>query len=291
MHRCPVRAFSEARSYDALMADPDAAFQWETEALRTGALRRREARPTRTTTESVEPGWVTIRQAESATGIPVGTLRRWARQGALPSRSQETEAGTRRLIWLDAVLERARALGRVAAAQQLEVEPAVVVEPEPVLPSSPLPPPPPPPAPRRSPVRSVEILEEDGLDTASGGAGALAEHDDVPEQAAEASAESPVGSQPEPVPDPAAEAKPTPPDPPPGTMLVPVDAWNKMLMQLGNLHEAGRELAEARERAAKAETEASFLRERLKDLRERRAPEPSAMIAESRGRRSWFRRS
>ena len=51
------------------------------------------------------------------------------------------------------------------------------------------------------------------------------------------------------------------------TMIVPLDAWNKMLNQLGNLHEAGQQLAEARERAAKAETEASFLRERLAELR------------------------
>lgn len=57
------------------------------------------------------------------------------------------------------------------------------------------------------------------------------------------------------------------PDIPEGTMLVPLDAWNKMLNQLGNLHEAGQQLAEARERAAKAETEATFLRERLRDLR------------------------
>lgn len=50
-------------------------------------------------------------------------------------------------------------------------------------------------------------------------------------------------------------------------MLVPIDAWNRMLNQLGNLHEAGQQLAEARERAAKAETEARFLKERLADLR------------------------
>lgn len=50
-------------------------------------------------------------------------------------------------------------------------------------------------------------------------------------------------------------------------MLVPLDAWNKMLNQLGNLHEAGQQLAEARERAGKAETEARFLRERLAELR------------------------
>ena len=50
--------------------------------------------------------------------------------------------------------------------------------------------------------------------------------------------------------------------------MVPLDAWNRMLNQLGNLHEAGRDLAEARERAARAETEAAFLRERLSDMRE-----------------------
>ena len=55
-------------------------------------------------------------------------------------------------------------------------------------------------------------------------------------------------------------------------MIVPLDAWNKVLNQLGNLHEAGQQLADARERAAKAETEASFLRERLAELRQQEAP-------------------
>lgn len=54
---------------------------------------------------------------------------------------------------------------------------------------------------------------------------------------------------------------------PEGSMIVPLDAWNKMLNQLGNLHEAGQQLAEARERAAKAETEARFLKERLAEMR------------------------
>jgi hypothetical protein len=70
--------------------------------------------------------------------------------------------------------------------------------------------------------------------------------------------------------------------PPPGTMLVPIDAWDKMLIQLGNLHQAGQELAVARERAARAETEATFLRERLAELRAAAAPvepEPEAMSA------------
>lgn len=64
-----------------------------------------------------------------------------------------------------------------------------------------------------------------------------------------------------------AEVASTDPGVPEGSMLVPLDAWNKMLNQLGNLHEAGQQLAEARERAAKAETEASFLRERLAEMR------------------------
>lgn len=51
------------------------------------------------------------------------------------------------------------------------------------------------------------------------------------------------------------------------SMLVPRDAWDKLMDQLGNLHEAGQMLAEARERAAKAETEAAFLRERLSEMR------------------------
>ena len=59
------------------------------------------------------------------------------------------------------------------------------------------------------------------------------------------------------------------PQAPEGSMIVPLDAWNRMLNQLGNLHEAGQQLAEARERAAKAETEATFLKERLAELRTR----------------------
>ena len=62
------------------------------------------------------------------------------------------------------------------------------------------------------------------------------------------------------------------------TMIVPIDAWNKMLNQLGNLHEAGQQLAEARERAAKAETEALFLRERLAELRDT-SPPPLGEVA------------
>jgi hypothetical protein len=52
------------------------------------------------------------------------------------------------------------------------------------------------------------------------------------------------------------------------SLIVPLDAWNTVLNQLGNLHEASQLMAEARERAAKAEVEAEFLREKLKSTRE-----------------------
>ena len=53
-----------------------------------------------------------------------------------------------------------------------------------------------------------------------------------------------------------------------GSLLVPLDAWNTVLNQLGNLHEASQQMAEARERAAKAESEADFLREKIKNTRQ-----------------------
>ena len=51
-------------------------------------------------------------------------------------------------------------------------------------------------------------------------------------------------------------------------LIVPLEAWQTVLNQLGNLHEANQLMAEARERAAKAEAEAEFLREKLKNTRE-----------------------
>ena len=53
-----------------------------------------------------------------------------------------------------------------------------------------------------------------------------------------------------------------------GNLLVPIQAWENVLKQLGNLHEANQLMAESRERAAKAEAEAEFLREKLKNTRD-----------------------
>lgn len=74
----------------------------------------------------------------------------------------------------------------------------------------------------------------------------------------------------------------------PDQMLVPIDAWTRILEQVGNLHEAGQELADAKERAAKAETESEFLREQLRELKAERgskrrpaAPPEPAVAAET----------
>lgn len=84
----------------------------------------------------------------------------------------------------------------------------------------------------------------------------------------------------DPVPDP----EPPTPDPEPvDGVLVPVDTWTKVMDQLGNLHQAGQDLAEARERAARAETQVEFLKEQLADEKARRrkpaAPKPVAQPA------------
>lgn len=67
-----------------------------------------------------------------------------------------------------------------------------------------------------------------------------------------------------------------PPEIPSDAVLVPMDQWNRLLGQLGNIHEAGQQLADARERMARAETENTFLKERIRDLREKleSTPEP-----------------
>lgn len=180
--------------------------RWETAALRDkprrssppGVSQRRDIAP-----RPIDEGapWVTLQEAHAATGIPVNTLRKWARREAVPSYLESDGELTLRMVDLAAVRERAEALGRPMSTAPVE------------------------PRPDPAPATTAEPAN------------------------ASASAD---------------------------TMIVPVDAWNKMLIQLGNLHEAGQQLAEARERAAKAETEVVFLRERLAEMRSRRTPTPEA---------------
>ena len=63
-------------------------------------------------------------------------------------------------------------------------------------------------------------------------------------------------------------------------LIVPLEAWQTVLNQLGNLHEANQLMAEARERASKSEAEAEFLREKLKNTREQ--------LEESQKRKRFF---
>jgi hypothetical protein len=179
----------------------DATTRWETEAMRGGGENRQS--PPKPSRKQVGDDfvdnrhWVTLKEAEEATGIPTNTLRKWVRRADLPSYLEADGDLALRMVDLDAVVARANDLGR-------EISPTV-----------------PPPV---------------GADV-------------PPERAPEAAPE------------------PSTPETPPETMIVPIDAWNKMLNQLGNLHEAGQQLAEASERAAKAETESTFLREQLAESR------------------------
>lgn len=192
--------------YDVvIMSDRDPAFLWETEAIRSAAHRVAEADLDAVGERTDAGRWVTLRQAARAVGIPVETLRKWARRGTVPTYLAPTDHGaTLRMVDLAGVTARADELGRL---------------------------------PRSGGTITISVAEDD--------------------------TEAP------------ATIRPARSDVPPGSMIVPVDAWNKMLNQLGNLHEAGKQLAEARERAAKAETEARFLKERLAELRQREEPEPT----------------
>lgn len=179
------------------MTDKDAAFLWETAALRDSPQRLAESELDVTEHDSAAGRWVTLREASRATGIPVETLRKWARRATIPTYLATTAGSPSiRMVDLDGIRQRAADLGRTLHAEPSQTSPT-------------------------------------SIDLTVGSPAAT----DVAESA------------------------------PPGTMIVPIDAWNKMLNQLGNLHEAGQQLAEARERAAKAETEATFLRERLSELR------------------------
>lgn len=195
----PERAHRQ-HTYDANVASQDPAFQWESEVLRASGRRRtRGAVPTGLAAHR-SGGWLTVREASEATGIPTSTIRKWARHDNIPSFLEETSDGYLRLVSMDGIAHWTEEIGR-------EVDPP----------------------------------------------------------ASTSSAEVDLATVEENTEDPVQTPKETAPE---GTMIIPLDAWNRMLNQLGNLHEAGQQLAEARERAAKAETESQFLKERLADLRE-----------------------
>ncbi|MDK1097766.1 MAG: hypothetical protein QGM47_11025 [Actinomycetota bacterium] len=175
--------------------------------------------------------WVTLREAEAATGIPSNTLRKWVRRADLPSMLESDGDVVLRMVDLAAVRARARQLGRKlvppsggTGESASQGGPEVTDEP----------------TTQAAPPHSSVFVPPSGGTGESSSQGGLRDH------------------------------SPAEPEPPQGTMIVPIDAWNKMLNQLGNLHEAGQQLAVVSERAAKAETEARFLRERLEEMRAER---------------------
>lgn len=182
------------------MAGTDSAFLWETEVIRES---RRSGRPGPVQPAGGEGDWMTLREASGTTGIPISTLRKWARHDSIPSFLERTPDGNLRLVSITGIRRWADSIGR-------EIDDDVTGE-ELTSPTE-----------ARDEI-DLTVEEQDGR-----------------------------------------------PEVPEGSMLVPLDAWNRMLNQLGNLHEAGQQLAEARERAARAETEAQFLRERLKEMRAER---------------------
>lgn len=177
--------------------------------------------------------WKTLRQAHNETSIPISTLRKWAKKGKVRARLVLTEGKELRLVAIGDVVGRARALERtiqpVAAEAVVDLRDTAAV----VVEATPVD------APATAPAEGY-IAPVAKVESAS--------------------------KHPEPEPEPVVEDLQTTPE---GSILVPLDAWDRMLNQLGNLHEAGQQLADARERAAKAETEAEFLKERLREMRKK----------------------
>jgi hypothetical protein len=58
--------------------------------------------------------WVTLAEAEEATGVSRSALRAWFRNGEIPARIEDGPHGPQRLVPLDTVVDRARlAAGRI----------------------------------------------------------------------------------------------------------------------------------------------------------------------------------
>lgn len=74
----------------------------------------------------LEEGWVTLAEAQSATGLSRSTLRSWYRRGEIPSGMVAGIHGPQRVVRLDAVVERAlrsdRARRQLEHARSLEAE-------------------------------------------------------------------------------------------------------------------------------------------------------------------------
>ena len=224
---------------------------WETRAIRSARrfgridLAEDPPRPGPATEAPARPrqdenraDWVTLREAHALTSIPLETMRKWARRGAITSYLEHGGTRSLRMVSLADVLARAETLGRSvspidsividdsSSADALQTEqPATGRTPPADGSVRGTAPPQPRPVIRSDSQQHSDDPTGDALreETPATG-GNIASADGKPDQGT-----------------------------PEGTMIVPIAAWDKMLIQLGNLHEAGQQLAEARERAARAE--------------------------------------
>jgi hypothetical protein len=175
--------------------------------------------------------WMTLREAHDETSIPISTLRKWAKRGKVRARLVREDDRELRLVAFGDVVERARTLERQVHPSQRVID-------------------------LRHPEKLEAVLETHEM------AEAAAREAEIPLVEADAPVVESEDAEPPAEPDGSLHV-------PEGSILVPIDAWDRLLGQLGNLHEAGQQLADARERAAKAETEAEFLKERLREMRAR----------------------
>ena len=186
--------------------------------------------------------WMTLRQAHDRTSIPISTLRKWARKGKVRARLSRIDGKELRFVAFDDIVDRARTLDRVVEPIVVDLRDPVAVQITGSPPTAGIS--------HIEPVATVESVSKEPPPP-------VAAEPDAPVEAEPVAAESDA---------PAAETASTVPD---GSILVPIDAWDRLLSQLGNLHEAGQQLGDVRERAAKAETESEFLKERLREMRQR----------------------
>ena len=75
-------------------------------------------------TELANAGWVTLAEAEAATGVSRSALRSWYRKGDLPSRVEEGPHGPQRLVELEAVVDRVARSPRLARRTTVTAPPA-----------------------------------------------------------------------------------------------------------------------------------------------------------------------
>jgi hypothetical protein len=211
-----------------------------------------------------EPTWVTLGEAADLAGVSISAVRGWQRSEQVRSRLGPGPRGEQRLVLLDDVRARAkqrkathaeRRAGHTATeptSPELETARRGRYETVPRTPAEPAPA-------QAGNELEPERAEEDRSDLTAPGRRERAKdarpgrEETVPRTARESPPVAPT------------ELARRGPDSS-AHVVVPLEAWQRIVEQLANLHEVGQQHAEARERAARAEATVEFLRERIRAL-------------------------